>query len=84
MKATVFVMPKRTVLDPQGAAIRDAVRHHPGLEGAVGAVRAGKRLEIELSAEAAGDAALEEKLHAVCRELLSNPVIEDYELRIER
>ena len=84
MKATVFVMPKRTVLDPQGAAIRDAMRHHPGLEGAVGAVRAGKRLEIDLAPDAATDGALEEKLHAICRDLLSNPVIEDYELRIER
>ena len=84
MRAIVIVRPKPTVLDPQGAAIRDAVRHHPGLEHAVAAVRAGKRLEIELAPAAADDSALEEKLHAVCRDLLSNPVIEDYELRIER
>ncbi|MBV9128226.1 MAG: phosphoribosylformylglycinamidine synthase subunit PurS [Verrucomicrobia bacterium] len=84
MKAIVIVKPKTTVLDPQGVAIRDAVRHHPGLEHAVAGVRAGKRLEIDLEASAAADPALEEKLHAVCRDLLSNPVIEDYELHLER
>lgn len=81
MKARVTVMPKQTVLDPQGRAVRDAL-HHLGLTAA-GAVRVGKFMEIELAAGAAADRpALEEKLHALCRDLLSNPVIEDYKLEL--
>jgi phosphoribosylformylglycinamidine synthase subunit PurS len=77
MKATVIVMPKRSVLDPQGVAVRDAIHHH-GLPQAK-SVRVGKFLEIEL--EDGGD---EAKLHEICRDLLSNPVIEDYELQIQQ
>jgi len=40
-------------------------------------VRIGKFMEIELEN---GD---EKKLHEICHDLLSNPVIEDYELRLE-
>ncbi len=70
-------MPKRTVLDPQGSAVRDALRAHD-LPAAL-AVRVGKRLEIELDDSlSAGEA--EARLHALCRDFLSNPVIEDYEL----
>ena len=80
MKATVTVMPKASVLDPQGVAVRNAV-HSLGLE-AVAGIRVGKFMEIELSAPL--DAAGQEKLHAICRDLLSNPVIEDYRLEIVR
>ena len=75
MKATVTVMPKKSVLDPQGIAVRDAMRHH-GLPD-VRSVRIGKFMEIEV------ENADEGKLHEICRDLLSNPVIEDYELRVE-
>jgi len=76
MKAQVIVMPKKTVLDPQGVAVRDAIHHH-GLP-AVNAVRVGKFIELELDGTQT-----EAQLHEVCRDLLSNPVIEDYELRVE-
>lgn len=81
MKAKVTVMPKRSVLDPQGVAVRDAMRHHGMPEAA--SVRIGKFMEIELDAPS-GDAIekLHEKLHEICRDLLSNPVIEDYELHV--
>jgi len=75
MKALVTVMPKPSVLDPQGAAAAEAMRHH-GLEK-VGRVRIGKVVEIELP-----DGTDEKILHEISRDLLSNPVIEDYELRI--
>jgi len=74
MKATVIVMPKKSVLDPQGVAVRDAIHHH-GLP-AVKNVRIGKFMEIEFDG---GD---EAQLHEICRDLLSNPVIEDYQLEI--
>lgn len=79
MKARVIVMPKQTVLDPQGVAVRDAV-HHLGLVAA-SSVRVGKYLEIQVDGEA-DRPALEAKLHALCRDLLSNPVIEDYRLEL--
>ena len=75
MKAKVTVMPKRSVLDPQGVAVRDAMRHH-GLPE-VKSVRIGKFMEIEV------EHADESKLHEICRDLLSNPVIEDYDLQLE-
>ncbi len=77
MKARVTVMPKKSVLDPQGVAVREAVAHH-GLPQ-VASVRIGKYMEIEID-DASPDA--EAKLHEICRDLLSNPVIEDYELHI--
>jgi phosphoribosylformylglycinamidine synthase len=80
MKAKVIVMPKKSVLDPQGVAVRDAVQHH-GL-GAVKAVRVGKFMELELGDGAGPEA--EAQLHEICRDLLSNPVIEDYELILEK
>ena len=72
-------MPKQTVLDPQGVAVRDAV-HHLGLTAA-SSVRVGKYLEIQLDG-GEDRPALEAKLHALCRDLLSNPVIEDYRLEL--
>lgn len=74
MKARVTVMPKPSVLDPQGAAVVQAM-DHLGVSG-VGRVRVGRFIEIELAE------ADEARLHEVCRDLLSNPVIEDYTLEI--
>ena len=71
-------MPKAAVLDPQGAAVRDAMKHLGMPE--VRSVRIGKYMEIEVEGEN-GD--LEKKLHGLCRDLLSNPVIEDYKLEKE-
>jgi len=68
-------MPKAAVLDPQGNAVRDAMRHLGMPE--VRSVRIGKYMEIEIEGQS-GE--LEARLHQLCRDLLSNPVIEDYEL----
>lgn len=75
MKVNVIVKPKEAVLDPQGNAVRDAMRHLGMPE--VRSVRIGKYMEISLEGNEAG---LEKRLHGLCRDLLSNPVIEDYEL----
>ncbi len=75
MKALVTVMPKPSVLDPQGAAAAEAMRHL-GMEN-VGRVRIGKLIEIELP-----DGADEARLNEISRDLLSNPVIEDFEVKI--
>jgi phosphoribosylformylglycinamidine synthase subunit PurS len=76
MKVNVIVKPKEAVLDPQGAAVRDAM-HHLGMPE-VRSVRIGKYMEIELEGDGAE---LDTRLRKLCRDLLSNPVIEDYELR---
>lgn len=76
MNAKVIVMPKAAVLDPQGNAVRDAMRHLGMPE--VRTVRIGKYMEIEIEGQ---NGELESRLHQLCRDLLSNPVIEDYELQ---
>jgi phosphoribosylformylglycinamidine synthase len=76
VKAKVVVMPKAAVLDPQGNAVRDAMRHLGMPE--VRSVRIGKYMEIDIDGQN-GD--LETRLRGLCRDLLSNPVIEDYELQ---
>jgi phosphoribosylformylglycinamidine synthase PurS subunit len=76
MKVNVVVKPKEAVLDPQGAAVCDAMQHLGMPE--VRAVRIGKFMEIEVDGKGAD---VEKRLHSLCRDLLSNPVIEDYELQ---
>jgi phosphoribosylformylglycinamidine synthase len=75
MKVKVLVTPKAAVLDPQGAAVRDAMQHLGMPE--VNSVRIGKYLEIELDDKIQN---LDSRLNDLCRDLLSNPVIEDYEV----
>ena len=72
MKARVYVTFKPSVLDPQGQTICAALHGlgHKGIED----VRQGKYFEISLQPG--------EDLDGIAREVLSNPVIEDY--RIER
>jgi phosphoribosylformylglycinamidine synthase len=76
VKFNVVVKPKEAVLDPQGNAVRDAMRHLGMPE--VQSVRIGKYMELEFESD---DVDLEKRLHGLCRDLLSNPVIEDYELQ---
>lgn len=74
MKARVIIMPQAAVLDPAGVATAQAIQHL-GITG-VRSVRIGKSIDLDL------EDATEEQLHQVCRDLLSNPVIEDYHLEI--
>ena len=76
MKVNVVVKRMEAVLDPQGAAVRDAMRHL-GLPE-VRSVRIGKFMEIDVEGDTPQ---MQEKLHELCRNLLSNPVIEDYTLQ---
>lgn len=78
MKAIVTVMLKPGVLDPQGKAIGHAL-HTLGF-GAVGEVRAGKVIELDLAETdpAAAQASAEE----MARRLLANTVIESYRVEI--
>jgi phosphoribosylformylglycinamidine synthase subunit PurS len=77
-KATVLVRLKAEVLDPQGDAVKRAL-DKLGFEGVRG-VRIGKLIEIDL-----GDAPLtddlKKRIAKMADEMLSNPVIEDFEIR---
>ena len=77
-RVIVDVMPKPEILDPQGKAVHGAL---PRLGfNAVTDVRQGKRFELEV--ESADEATLAE-IHELAGTLLSNPVIEDYAVRVD-
>ena len=74
MKAHIHVSLKDGVLDPQGKAIGNALASL-GFTG-VGEVRQGKLIEIEIAET--DPARAHATVEAMCRQLLANPVIEDY------
>ena len=78
MKINVFVTPKKNVLDPQGAAVGHALASL-GFQGLKG-TRVGKLIELEV--EAPDSPEFRARLDQVCRDLLSNPVIEDFRYEI--
>jgi phosphoribosylformylglycinamidine synthase subunit PurS len=75
----VEVMLKPEIHDPQGDAIASAC-HRLGF-GQVLGVRQGKRFEVEL--EGPADEEIVTAITNVARDLLSNPVIEDFSLHAE-
>jgi phosphoribosylformylglycinamidine synthase PurS subunit len=81
MKAKVYVTLKQGVLDPQGKAIQHSVELL-GYSG-IADVRQGKYFEIALDG-ALEEAEAKETAARMAREVLSNPVIEDYRVEIER
>ena len=79
MKATVHVMLKNGVLDPQGKAIGHALEAL-GFEG-VGEVRQGKIIELELVTS--DKSAAEAEVRQMCQRLLANTVIEIFTIDIK-
>lgn len=79
MKARVYVSMKPTVLDPQGQTIGAALNGLGYKE--ITAVRQGKYFEITL-AEGSELNNARKRLDEVARDVLSNPVIEDYRVEI--
>ena len=76
----VEVMPKPEILDPQGKAVMGALPRL-GFTG-VSDVRQGKRFELEIDGEATDE--LTEQVRQMAETLLSNPVIEDFTVRVDR
>jgi phosphoribosylformylglycinamidine synthase len=74
MKAHVYVSLKRTVLDPQGKTIHSALKKM-GYKG-VDDVRQGKYFELNLSSS--DEAAAKSEVEKIAREVLTNPVIEEF------
>jgi phosphoribosylformylglycinamidine synthase len=81
MKATVLVRLKSEVLDPQGDAVRRALGKL-GFEGVKG-VRVGKLIELELDDSVApASPELKSRIEKMADEMLANPVIEDFEIKL--
>ncbi len=78
MKATVLVRPKDGILDPQGDAVRSSLRK---LGFGVESARIGRVVDLEVEARGAREA--HEQVARMCSELLANPLIESYEIRVE-
>jgi phosphoribosylformylglycinamidine synthase subunit PurS len=77
-RVVVDVMPKPEILDPQGKAVLGALPRL-GFEG-VTEVRQGKRFELEIDGDLTEDRLAE--VEQMAETLLSNPVIEDYAVRV--
>jgi phosphoribosylformylglycinamidine synthase PurS subunit len=77
VKATVLVRPKPGILDPQGQAVESSLRHL-GFE--VGEARIGRLVDVELATDDAEEARAQ--LEQMCEQLLTNPLIESYEIEV--
>jgi phosphoribosylformylglycinamidine synthase subunit PurS len=73
VKAKVLIRPKEGILDPQGKAVERALPAL-GFEG-VSNVRVGRLVELETDDP--------KQLDSLCEKLLANPLIEDFEVRLD-
>lgn len=78
MKGMVTVTLRNGILDPQGKAVEHAL-HSLGFNGVKG-VRIGKYIELEMDGPGGEEA--KKAVTEMCRKLLSNPVMEDFSIRI--
>jgi phosphoribosylformylglycinamidine synthase PurS subunit len=78
MKAHVWVMPKRTVLDPQGKTIQNALSSLGFSQ--VKEVRQGKFFVLDLNGWSREDA--QKHVQRISSEVLANPVIEEFHFEI--
>jgi phosphoribosylformylglycinamidine synthase subunit PurS len=78
MRATVLVRPKAGILDPQGQAVESSLRHLGfDVEGA----RVGRLVDLDLATSDRAEAS--EQLERMCAQLLTNPLIESYEIELD-
>jgi len=80
MKAYVYVSLKKSVLDPQGKTIHGALKKM-GYRG-IDDLRQGKYFEIALDSSIGREEA-QAAIERIAREVLTNPVIEEYRFTIE-
>jgi phosphoribosylformylglycinamidine synthase len=79
MKARIVITLKATVVDAQGAVVQKALRNL-GFEDVDG-VRMGKYIEVSLADGSEADA--RRQVDEMCKQLLANPIIEDYRFELE-
>ncbi|MDR2178822.1 MAG: phosphoribosylformylglycinamidine synthase subunit PurS [Synergistaceae bacterium] len=79
-QAKVTVMFRKSILDPQGAAVERALKaHSEGID--ISSVRVGK--VIELMVDGPGPDIVEEKVKVLADRILANPVMEEYTVQVE-
>jgi phosphoribosylformylglycinamidine synthase subunit PurS len=75
-RTSVHIVPRDGILDPQGHAVADAL-HSLGFSQ-VRDVRVGRHVVVDADADT--PQAARDAVRAMCERLLSNPVIEDFEI----
>jgi len=78
MRATVLVRPKPGILDPQGAAVESSLRQ---LGFSVGDARVGRVVDLEVAER--DPVAARTEVERMCQQLLTNPLIETYEIELQ-
>jgi phosphoribosylformylglycinamidine synthase subunit PurS len=78
MRATVLVRPKPGILDPQGEAVETSLRQ---LGFSVGDARVGRVVDLEVSES--DPTAARAEIERMCQQLLTNPLIESYEIELQ-
>ena len=78
MKARIKIMLKSGVLDPQGAAIKQAL-NNIGFESVTG-VRQGKVIELEV--DGPNKSEIRSEIESMCNKMLANTVIENFEIEV--
>jgi phosphoribosylformylglycinamidine synthase PurS subunit len=77
LRATIIVRPKQGILDPQGQAVEDSLRH---LGFSVAEARVGRVVDLEV--DVADPAQARADVERMCEQLLANTLIESYEIEI--
>jgi phosphoribosylformylglycinamidine synthase PurS subunit len=75
---TVLIRPKAGILDPQGEAVQASLS---ALGFAVSRVRVGRLVDLEVEAD--DPAAARAEVERMCADLLTNPLIEGFEVVVE-
>jgi phosphoribosylformylglycinamidine synthase PurS subunit len=78
VRASVLVRPKEGILDPQGSAVRQSLRK---LGFDVSSARVGRVVDLDVDVDGADEARAQ--IERMCGELLANPLIESFEIRLE-
>jgi phosphoribosylformylglycinamidine synthase len=77
LRATILVRPKQGILDPQGAAVENALEQ---LGFAVSGARVGKVVDLEV--DAPDEAQARAQVEQMCAKLLANPLMESFEIEL--
>jgi phosphoribosylformylglycinamidine synthase len=77
VRAIVLVRPKQGILDPQGQAVESSLRQ---LGFSVASARVGRVVDLEVDADDPDTARVE--VERMCEQLLTNPLIESYEIEL--
>ncbi|MEZ4704190.1 MAG: phosphoribosylformylglycinamidine synthase subunit PurS [Bdellovibrionota bacterium] len=80
MKVKLLIRIKKEILDPQGKALEASISHlgHKDIQD----VRIGKMIEFEIQEQEKEKA--KQVIDQLCQQILTNPLLEDYEYEFER